>query len=403
MKAEDPNPQLVEDRDVSPGPPIIRERRTEPRPLLSRHVQSWIMVGLALLILGIILVTGQTTSAPVSLPPVAPRATPVAPDRVKSYQDRLAEQELRLREEQARAALPSPSVTPVTVMGEPPLVSPVPAEITDTKPREDQSLLADNVAFTRREDRARGPLPLAAPRLAPSAGPADATVPTPNKAATRTLDTSSASERPQSADVSMAGGQPILQTLPEGAVIETVLLNRLDGTFEGPVQCLVTSPVFTRDRRAILIPAGSRVLGSAAPVRSWGEARLAVRFHRLFLPDGRAVALENATGLNEVGETGLKDEVNRHYWQVFGASMAIGAIAGLTQVGTRGGLEQDAWDASRQSSGSSLATSTARVLDRYLNVLPTVTIREGHRVLVVLTHDLSLPLESLTPTNGGHS
>jgi type IV secretion system protein VirB10 len=402
MNPEVPSTHVVDEPDVSPAPPTIRERRAESRLLFSRHVQSWIMVGLALLILGIILVTGQTTPAPVSLPSVAPRSTPVGPERVKSYQDRLAEQELRLREEQARAALPTPAMGPPTVMAEPPLVKPVPTEIGEAKPREDQSLLADNVAFTRRDDRARGQVSVTPANAAPPfASPADK-VSAADAATSRNLDRSSASV-PAAADVPMAETRAIPETLHEGAVIETVLLNRLDGTFEGPVQCLVTSPVFTRDRRAILIPAGSRVLGSAAPVRTWGEARLAVRFHRLLLPDGRAVALENAAGLNEIGETGLKDVVNRHYWQVFGASMAIGAIAGLAQVGAHGGLDQDAWDASRQSAGSSLATSTARVLDRYLNVLPTITIREGHRVLVVLTHDLSLPLVSLTPSNGGRS
>jgi type IV secretion system protein VirB10 len=123
---------------------------------------------------------------------------------------------------------------------------------------------------------------------------------------------------------------------------------------------------------------------------------LAVRFHRLVLPDGRTHTLESFTGLNQVGETGLRDDVDRHYLQVFGASLAIGTIAGLAQAGTRGGWDPTASDAARQAAGASLATSTARVLDRYLNVLPTVTIREGHRIKVVLTHDLRLPAVSST-------
>jgi type IV secretion system protein VirB10 len=132
-------------------------------------------------------------------------------------------------------------------------------------------------------------------------------------------------------------------------------------------------------------------LGSAAPVKAWGEARLAVRFHRLLMPDGRTYSLDSVTGLNAVGETGLKDQVDRHYLQVFGASLAIGAVSGLAQFGTRGGFDPSVGDATRQAAGASLATSTARVLDRYLNVLPTVTIREGHRIKVVLTNDLRLP------------
>jgi type IV secretory pathway VirB10-like protein len=109
------------------------------------------------------------------------------------------------------------------------------------------------------------------------------------------------------------------------------------------------------------------------------------------MPDGTTNSLDGFPGLNQIGETGLHDQINRHYFQVFGASLAIGAVSGLAQVGTRSGFDQTASDASRQAAGASLATSTSRVLDRYLNILPTITIREGHRIKIVLTADLRLP------------
>lgn len=123
--------------------------------------------------------------------------------------------------------------------------------------------------------------------------------------------------------------------LLEGTVIEAVLLNRLDGTFAGPVTCLVTTPVYSHDRQSVLIPAGARALGAASPVQAWGDARLAVSFHRLVMPDGHTYSLDLFKGLDQIGETGLKNEVNRHYWQVFGASLAIGALSGLAQYNTR--------------------------------------------------------------------
>jgi type IV secretion system protein VirB10 len=169
------------------------------------------------------------------------------------------------------------------------------------------------------------------------------------------------------------------------------LLNRLDGTFAGPVECLVTTPVYSHDRQAILIPAGARVLGSATPVQAWGDSRLAVTFHRLLMPDAHTYSLDLFKGLAQAGETGLKDDINRHYLQVFGASLAIGAISGLAQYGTRGIDANSFGDTYRQSAGASLATSSGRVLDRYLNVLPTITIREGFRIKVYLTNDLELP------------
>jgi type IV secretion system protein VirB10 len=191
-----------------------------------------------------------------------------------------------------------------------------------------------------------------------------------------------------------------LQRLSEGTVIETVLINRLDGAFAGPVACLVTTPVYSHDRQRVLIPAGARVLGAASPVQAWGDSRLAVSFHRLVMPDGRAVSLDHFKGLDQIGETGLTDEVNRHYRQVFGASVAIGALSGLAQYGTTGGLASTSFgDQYRQAAGASLAASAGRVLDRYLNVLPTITIREGYRIKVYLTNDLDLP--TYTPTGLG--
>src|SRR4029077_19868697 len=99
--------------------------------------------------------------------------------------------------------------------------------------------------------------------------------------------------------------------LLEGTVIETVLTNRLDGTFSGPVNCLVSVPVFVC--RVLVIPAGARVLGEARAVNTFGQSRLAVTFHRVILPNGAHVNLDNFHGLNQVGDLGLRDQVDRHY------------------------------------------------------------------------------------------
>jgi type IV secretory pathway VirB10-like protein len=163
------------------------------------------------------------------------------------------------------------------------------------------------------------------------------------------------------------------------------------------VNALVTTPVYSLDRQTVLIPSGARVLGTAAPVQALGQARLAVKFHRLIMPNGQSFTLDQFTGLNDRGDAGLSDQVNRHYLQLFGASMAIGALCGLAQFSTRsGGSDGYSFnDAYGQGAGSSLAASSGRILDRFLNVLPSVTIREGHRLKIYLTSDLDLP-----PYNG---
>jgi type IV secretion system protein VirB10 len=98
-----------------------------------------------------------------------------------------------------------------------------------------------------------------------------------------------------------------------------------------------------------------------------------------------------------VGETGLRDQVNRHYGQIFGVSLAIGAIAGLSHVNTTSGPNASGADLYRQGVASSLSQTSLNILDRFLNVLPTFTIREGHRIKVYLTGDLYVPRATREP------
>jgi len=128
-----------------------------------------------------------------------------------------------------------------------------------------------------------------------------------------------------------------MHRLLEGTLIDTVLTNRLDGGNVAPVNCLVTNAVYSQSGQHVMIPAGSRVLGETKPVQTVGESRLAVAFHRLILPDGRTVSLDQFVGLNQRGDAALSDQVNHHYWSTFGAASAVGLISGLGQsLGTIG-------------------------------------------------------------------
>jgi type IV secretory pathway VirB10-like protein len=177
----------------------------------------------------------------------------------------------------------------------------------------------------------------------------------------------------------------------EGTILETVLITRLDGQFSGPVECLLSNDVYSNDRQHLLIPAGSKLLGETRKVDTFGQSRLAVVFHRVLMPDGYFVSLDQFKGLNQAGDTGLRDEVNNHYLRIFGVSLAIGALGAVAEAGTGGGLNASSSDLMRQGFAASTAQSSAQILDKFLNVMPTVTIREGHRVKVYLSGDLILP------------
>jgi type IV secretion system protein TrbI len=375
----------------------------------------WLMAGLAVVILLIIFVTGHpapAARAASSLPSASPTLAPA--ERIRSFQQQLAADEVRQQQLLAQqAAVEHANIAGArTPDGAPASPDPIAEE---RRRREYQSLFSDNIALSRRSNgqqpyaenvaRQTAASGTAAPssiaeQLAvlqraisqvPASGPhiESAQIPAAAPASTTSTTTPQTSTPEPVRDENPAAG-PRLRLL-EGTVIETALVNRLEGTFAGPVSCLVTTPVYSQDRQNVLIPAGARVLGTAAPVQTWGDSRLAVSFHRLIMPDGHTYSLDRFKGLDQIGATGLRDSVNRHYLQVFGASLAIGAISGLAQYNTSGGLNYTFGDAYRQAAGASLATSTSRVLDRYLNVLPTITIREGFRVKVYLTNDLELP------------
>jgi type IV secretory pathway VirB10-like protein len=208
---------------------------------------------------------------------------------------------------------------------------------------------------------------------------------------TNTSATSAANgKHPPEVNLNAAHGQPYV--LFEGTILDTALLNRLVGDFAGPVKVMVTNPVYSQDRQHVLIPAGTFLLGDVQKVSGFGQRRLAVRFHRMLMPDGYSVDLDQFQGLDQAGATGLSDQVNNHYLQIFGASIALGVISGAAEATMYGsGYNISGPAMYEQGVASSLSQSGADVLDRFINILPTITIREGHRIKVYLTQDMLLP------------
>ena len=404
------------------GTAAVTDHRKPPRGVLPRRIQTWIMFGLAVGILAIIMLAGrpEPTTRPVAM--TAPTALAPDADRLRDYQERL--RVLNERSRQQPIADP-PVVAPRPVYSEapaPPTVDPLEAE---RKRREYESLFASNVVVSRRPEGQRligdtstravsqsrvGEEGVVAPPSIDDV--ADAVV----RATTRyaqpgagvttgianggTRDSNIRSAAPiSSRESTRAATGPITSIGPrhrvlEGTVIETVLTNRLTGSVTAPVNCLVTTPIYSHDGQHVLIPAGSRVLGETKPVQTFGESRLAVAFTRLVLPDGSTYRLDEFMGLNEIGDAGLRDQVNQHYRSTFGASAAVGLITGFAQYLGTMGLNRGDGDRTVMiagSAGDSTAQASAQTLNRFLNRLPSITIREGHRVKVYLTSDLELP------------
>ncbi len=200
-------------------------------------------------------------------------------------------------------------------------------------------------------------------------------------------------KRAPEVNIDSASGQPYV--IYEGTTVDTVLMNRLDGDAAGPVKVLVSNPIYSHDHQHVLIPEGAIALGEAKKIGSSGfgqQRRMAVVFHRLIMPDGYSVDLDQFHGLDQIGEEGLKDKVNNHYLQIFGASIALGVIAGASEI-TEGGAVLTSSGPAVFASGASgsVSQSATTILDRFMQIPPTITIREGHRVKLYITQDMLLP------------
>lgn len=196
-----------------------------------------------------------------------------------------------------------------------------------------------------------------------------------------------AEQKPKNAWDAYAG--PLYRVF-EGTVIETVLTNRLNGEFIGPVNVMVTTDLRSHDHQHILMPQGTRILGEAQNVSIQQQRRLAVVFHRAIMPDGYSVDFDKFAGLDQQGASGLTGKVNTHWAKVIGTAVLVGAIGGLSQgLGYSGSYGPGT--VITTGIGAQTAQQATQILDRALNVLPSVTVYEGTRVRLWTAADVELP------------
>ena len=178
--------------------------------------------------------------------------------------------------------------------------------------------------------------------------------------------------------------------LCEGRIIQALLVNTLNGDFTGPVIAQVDVPLVDFSTNEIIIPAGSVGFGESRAVSGFRQSRLAIAFHKIQLRDGRIIYLDNKEpGLSQEGEIGLKDKVNNHWTQTFGAALVIGAIGAVAQTGNGySGYGYDPGVSLRNGISQELGATSTRVLDKFLNIPPTIKERHGMRLLLYVMGDI---------------
>jgi type IV secretory pathway VirB10-like protein len=178
-----------------------------------------------------------------------------------------------------------------------------------------------------------------------------------------------------------------------GTIIPAALITGIRSDLPGQITAQVTENIFDSPTgRAKLVPQGSRLIGVYDSQVAFGQSRVLLVWTRLIMPNGRSIVLERQQGADAGGYSGLEDEVDNHWAELFKAALlstvlGVGAELGS---GADAGSNTDIIQAFRLSAANSLNQTGQQVVRRNLNIQPTLTIRPGFPVRVIVKRDLVL-------------
>lgn len=177
-------------------------------------------------------------------------------------------------------------------------------------------------------------------------------------------------------------------------VIPAILISGINSDLPGQVQAQVSQNVYdTPTGKYLLLPQGTRLVGQYDSSVAYGQERVLMAWQRIIFPDGRVMDLGAIPGADSAGFSGFKDKVHTHFWKTIGSAFLMsGVIAGVT-------LSQDndndsnsdstrASDALSEALGQTLGNTLAQMIQKNMNLSPTLEIRPGYRLNVMVTKDL---------------
>jgi len=176
----------------------------------------------------------------------------------------------------------------------------------------------------------------------------------------------------------------------EGTVLEGVVTNHVDGGLAGPILVMLTTDYYSHDHQQLLMPQGTRLIGSVQSVGNAQQRKMFVTFHRAVCPDGFSLDFDKYLGLDQIGTTGLATKVDHGYLLAFGAAAAIGGLGGLAQIGNNGSVFTPSTEI-RNGISEQSAAEGEQVLNHFLNRLPIITLKEGSRARVYIGRDILIP------------
>ncbi|MEA4838668.1 MAG: TrbI/VirB10 family protein [Rhodospirillaceae bacterium] len=177
--------------------------------------------------------------------------------------------------------------------------------------------------------------------------------------------------------------------LQAGAVIPAALITGIRSDLPGQITAQVTEPIYDSPTgRILLVPQGARIIGQYDNAVQFGQRRVLLVWNRLIMPNGRSIVLERQPGADGQGYAGLEDGVDYHWWDLAKAA----GLSTLLSVGSELAVDdQDRLLRAIRNGGQDTINDTGQqIVRRQLNIAPTLTIRPGFPVRVIVTRDLVL-------------
>lgn len=191
-------------------------------------------------------------------------------------------------------------------------------------------------------------------------------------------------------------GQPL--ELKTGAVIPGVMVTGINSDLPGNIIAQVSQNVFdTANGQHLLIPQGAKLFGVYDSRVIYGQERALVAWNRIVFPDGSAVTLGAMPGADMAGYAGYTDQVNNHYLRIFGSAVLMSMITGgmsysMDALGTSSTGGMNSTPTLQDEMGSALAAqmgqATMQLLQKNLNIKPTLEIRPGYQFNIIVTKDM---------------
>lgn len=182
-----------------------------------------------------------------------------------------------------------------------------------------------------------------------------------------------------------------LNVVQAGAIIPAALITGIRSDLPGQITAQVTENVYDSPTgRILLIPQGTRIIGQYDNGVGFGQRRVLLVWNRLIFPNGRSIVLERQSGADAQGYAGLEDGVDYHWDELFKAAVLSTILSIGANAGSSSNSDSDIATALREGASDSISQTGRQIIQRQLNVAPTLTIRPGFPVRVIVTRDLVL-------------